>query len=197
MKQLICVSDVEEVLSQGKKELPIDQDAIITPAAKDLAAKEGLSWVEQSATGSSWAETELFSPDKIYQVLSTLAANGLLDTTKLALLFNQAVHTDATGIRLVKTGALKAKPVSEGKMERQLPINGSSQFKEITFSAGKYAESVNQPVQVIVLSGKISAFIQGRRMEAEAGDVFDIIQPVNFEWVVDTSAKIMIVEINS
>lgn len=197
MKQLICVSDVEEVLSQGKKELPIDQDAIITPAAKDLAVKEGLSWVEQSATGSSWAETELFSPDKIYQVLSTLAANGLLDTTKLALLFNQAVHTDATGIRLVKTGALKAKPVSEGKMERQLPINGSSQFKEITFSAGKYAESVNQPVQVIVLSGKISAFIQGRRMEAEAGDVFDIIQPVNFEWVVDTSAKIMIVEINS
>ena len=82
-------------------------------------------------------------------------------------------------------------------MERQLPINASSQFKEITFSAGKYAESVNQPVQVIVLSGKISAFIQGRRMEAEAGDVFDIIQPVNFEWVVDTSAKIMIVEINS
>lgn len=197
MKQLICVSDVEEALSQGKKELSIDQDAIITPAAKDLAAKEGLSWVEQSATGSSWAEIELFSPDKIYQVLSTLAANGLLDTTKLALLFNQAVHTDATGIRLVKTGALKAKPVSEGKMERQLPINASSQFKEITFSAGKYAESVNQPVQVIVLSGKISAFIQGRRMEAEAGDVFDIIQPVNFEWVVDTSAKIMIVEINS
>lgn len=197
MKQLICVSDVEEALSQGKKELPIDQDAIITPAAKDLAAKEGLSWVEQSATGSSWAETELFSPDKIYQVLSTLAANGLLDTTKLALLFNQAVHTDATDIRLVKTGALKAKPVSEGKMERQLPINASSQFKEITFSAGKYAEKVNQPVQVIVLSGKISAFIQGRRMEAEAGDVFDIIQPVNFEWVVDTSAKIMIVEINS
>ena len=41
MKQLVCAKDVETLKEEGKTELYIDEDAIVTPSARDAADSLG------------------------------------------------------------------------------------------------------------------------------------------------------------
>lgn len=53
MKKLICTEAVEALAKKGKKEIYLDCDTIVTPAARDAAAAHGMEFCDkpQCCTG--------------------------------------------------------------------------------------------------------------------------------------------------
>ena len=45
MKKLICTKEVEEAEKQGQKVIYIDENTLVTPAAKDAAINAGIEFV--------------------------------------------------------------------------------------------------------------------------------------------------------
>lgn len=51
MKQLVCAKDVETLKEEGKTELYIDEDAIVTPSARDAADSLGVTFSYKKGCG--------------------------------------------------------------------------------------------------------------------------------------------------
>lgn len=61
MKKLITEKVIEELIKNNEKQIVIDDDTLITPAAKDMASNAGIQFVcadEQICRASECCETE-------------------------------------------------------------------------------------------------------------------------------------------
>ena len=62
MKQLVCAKDVETLKGEGKTELCIDQDAIVTPSARDAADSLGVTFRYWSSSCQAPHQSLTISP---------------------------------------------------------------------------------------------------------------------------------------
>jgi len=51
MKTFYCVEDIERLAAQGRRELQIDEDTVLTDLARDTARQLGISLVQRARSG--------------------------------------------------------------------------------------------------------------------------------------------------
>lgn len=137
MKKLICTKEVETAEKQGQKVIYIDDNTLITPAAKDAAINAGIEFVcgqapapcaaapapcaapvqTAEASCAAPAQTGGIDSDLIYKAIMNLAERGLLGN--LSDIIKQDVPYVSEGdgqgfVKLVRSSTAKWEPLDTG-----------------------------------------------------------------------------------
>lgn len=128
MKQLICSKEVEVAFQTGLTSIVVEENALITPAAKDSAKKYGITFsrsqeipVCDSPVITSPAITEAVEnsdqAELIYSLLKSLVGKGLLNSAFEAMLNNEVYEAERapSGLKIVRGNTVKYKSLEIGK----------------------------------------------------------------------------------
>jgi ethanolamine utilization protein EutQ len=105
MKKLISIKEIENLISHGEKIFYIDNNAIITPAAKDMAKINGIKFSADAPACEvkdiKCSETKKNNLDKIdremiYRVFKTMDEKGLLEEFSDSLSKISAMHVHSS-----------------------------------------------------------------------------------------------------
>lgn len=80
MKRLVSVQDVNEAISRGEKHIFVDENTLVTDAARDRARDCGVDIGAPSSYECSSEEQNPVDGEIVYKVLSALNARGKLHT---------------------------------------------------------------------------------------------------------------------
>ncbi|MBN7774577.1 cupin domain-containing protein [Clostridium aminobutyricum] len=127
MKQLICSKEVEVAFQMGQTSIVVEENALITPAAKDSAKKYGITFSRSQATPvcespviTSPAITKAVEhsdqAELIYSLLKSLVGKGLLNSAFEAMLNNEVYEAERapSGLKIVRGNTVKYKPLEIG-----------------------------------------------------------------------------------
>ena len=85
MKKLICEKSITDIIAQGGKTVCVDENTLITPAARDRIRTEGLEIVEGGCTCASTAPAPAaaaggaaLDSEMIYNALKKMSDSGML-----------------------------------------------------------------------------------------------------------------------
>ena len=123
MKKLICTKEVEEAEKQGQKVIYIDENTLVTPAAKDAAINAGIEFVcgqapeACAAAPAAPVQESAIDSELIYKAIMSLAERGLLGN--LANVIQQDVPYVSEGdgqgfVKLVRSSTAKWEPLDTG-----------------------------------------------------------------------------------
>lgn len=139
MKKLICTKEVEEAEKQGQKVIYIDENTLVTPAAKDAAINAGIEFVcgqapeacvaapaapaepapaaQPAVTHAAPVQESAIDSELIYKAIMSLAERGLLGN--LANVIQQDVPYVSEGdgqgfVKLVRSSTAKWEPLDTG-----------------------------------------------------------------------------------
>ncbi len=189
MKRLICVKDVENEYSQGKKIIYVEQDAIITPAARDSAKNLGLEFKTQIG-----AEKQMFEgmdSEKLLKVLQVVMERGLLDDfTK-----PYKSETHKSGFKVVRGNGVKMEVLETGTPGTQAcyqevisagPLAaGFLNIKDSKFDWEIGCEEMNY-----IFDGEVTIHVEGESFTAYKGDALYFPVGTKVIWDVKGDAKI-------
>lgn len=185
MKKLICAKDVEALQKEGKKIFYIDDNTLITPAAKDAAKASGIEFSTACPTCEETApeapkscEGEINS-DMIYNVLKTMMEKGLLKG-----MFDSApdapyiAEKDCSGLKVVRGNSVKYEVLDTGnpsdKVFYQELINAddgcSMNAGFITIEGCTFDWDVACEELYHVVEGTLTVTVDGRVYTAQPGD---------------------------
>lgn len=184
MKKLICAKDVEASVKEGKKIFYIDENTIITPAAKDAAKAAGIEFSAEcpaceTACQDSKACDGGIDSEMIYTVLKTMVEKGLLKG-----MFDSAPNgpyiseKDACGLKIVRGNSVKYEALDTGnpsdKVFYQEIINAddgcSMNAGFITIEGCSFDwECACQELYYIV-EGTLTVTVDGKVYTAQPGD---------------------------
>lgn len=148
MKTLLTEKSIREIIAQGGKSVCIDENTIVTPAARDAIKAQGLEVVdhaaepeavatlsacipapEAAAPAAPAAGGEALSTEMIYNALKKMTEQGLLNGCfdNLTSASEAAPYTaeNANGFKLVRGGGIKMEvlelenPADNGKVQYQ------------------------------------------------------------------------------
>lgn len=191
MKKLITALDVKEQLAGGERELYIDDNTIVTPAARDAANEQGLKIIKGAAfkaenccapaSGSACAtggNLQAIDPDLLAKLVRTVldAMGGLLPQSLVK-------ETDPTGLLLMKGGSIRMEPFSDGNGNhpgigiKKLVDTKESKNMAAGFLAFEHAgltRTLACDEFDYIIEGNLALAVNGKTYTGEAGDVFFI-----------------------
>lgn len=208
MKTLITEKCIRDLIEKGEKTLCIDDNTLITPAAKDLIRANDIEIAENCGQAACCASAPAAAPapaacgdglssDMIYQVLKKLADQGLLDGFVNSL--NQAAtglpYTAEceNGLKVIRGQGVQMEvldvgdPALDGKVHYQEIIGADD---NASVASGFFTVDhcgFDYPVEIqethYVLEGEMTITVNGKSHTAHAGDVFFIQkgQSVHFD----------------
>lgn len=182
MKELICAKDIESLINQGKKELCISQDAIITPSARDAASVHGVSFVSEISV-SDGTDTGGIDSELIYKALLSIAGEGKLADLLGGIGGMKAPYLsekDVSGVKFIRGSSVTwealdtGNPSDAGKVYyRELmnqddgsPMNAGF----ITIEQTDFAWDVVIHEIYYIIEGTLQVTINGKSYLAQAGD---------------------------
>lgn len=185
MKVLVTVENVKDFAKSGQKTMDIPKDAIITPAARDVAGELGISFSAQQA-GVDAPVPKPVVPGKAFDeglvqqivqaVLAELTPNVSRDFTKEA---------DPGGLRLVRGSTVKLEAFDTGNPRdrvgiRDLLTNSESPHMAtgfMTLEQCSFPWTLNYEEIDYIIEGTLEIIVNGVTYRGGPGDVFYI--PVN------------------
>lgn len=197
MKKLICGQDVEAAAQKGEKTMMVDSNTLITPAARDVAAKYGVSFSECTTPVNACSAPTINSgssidADTIYTVLQVLANKGMLNHDTIAQLGIKSKflsETDASGVKLVHGNTVEMDAFDTGTPGAMVCSQELISSKESKMSAGfldikesRFAWKLTYEEIDYVISGTLSLTINGKEYVAHAGDVLFVPSGANVVW---------------
>lgn len=207
LKKLITMSDVESALSNKQTTIAIDDNTLITPAAKDLAKAKGITFTEQislsatpvgSQTIEAVAGTAPSTGNQVLDLLQSILINKVGGTVASDGLVRDK---DASGLQIVRTQDVDFEVFDTG-------VPGANvQYKELigysdspNISAGllkivgsKFPWKLLYDEIDIVLEGELNVTINGVKRTAKAGDVLYVPKNSDVIWGADEYAKVFYV----
>lgn len=191
MKPLICLSDIEAAHQAGKNQCAVAKDAIITPAAKDLAVEYGIALVTEAAPVTTG--TEAVSKDTLFALLKQLIASGglLEDTTPYKACTHpnglKLVHGDTVKMDVFDTGNPSANAHFQELVSKD-DSHMSAGFLEIKDSAFDWHLTYEEIDYVI--EGTLQITIDGKTYTGHAGDVLFVPKDSQVTWASPDCARI-------
>ena len=177
MKTLITASEVRAFAKTGEKIMPVEEGAIITPAAWDEAKELAISIVTGASakTTSADSATGVVDPGFLAKVVGEVIA--CLQGTKLV---QPAADTDPCGLKLIRqeqvtySGAVTGGP--EDKVQTA-ELVGSRDSRQIGVRSVKLDDAVF-PYETLfdttihIVEGSLECTVHGRQYRGGAGDSF-------------------------
>lgn len=182
MKKLICENDIRALAGNGEKACRIDADTIITPSARDEAARSGIEFVSEetktecvSDLANSFSE---ISPETLNCLVGLLVERGYISKDLLQETKPKKPYTyekDPAGLKVVRGRSVR--------MEEFFPGNPKVKYQEVidkedsAISSGilvidhdEYEWTQNYDENDYVLEGTMTVTINGRSYTAQQGD---------------------------
>ncbi|MFD1486317.1 cupin domain-containing protein [Lacticaseibacillus baoqingensis] len=184
MKQLICVKTIEEAHTNGDTQCVLDKDALVTPAAKDLAVEYGMTFVQREEAPKTMSADEITKED-LFAMLKELIANGGVEAP--AQPFKACVHPN--GLKLVHGDTVKMDVFDTGDPKVNAHFQELVSKDESHMSAGfleieKSAFDWHLTYEEIdyVISGTLEVTIDGKKYSGKAGDVLFVPKDSHVIW---------------
>ncbi len=188
MKKLITMLDIKEKLSTGSKEIYIDDDTIITPAAQDAAKEQGIKLIKGAAikVEDCCASATCAAPANLQDIDSSLVAKIVREVmSTMGGMFPQSLvkEVDPSGFMLIKGNSVQMGPFNDGKVDREgIGIKEVTEIKEsknmtagfMTFENSNLTWTLTYDEFDYVVEGTLEFIVNGKTYTGEPGDVFYI-----------------------
>ena len=188
MKKLICVKEVEAYHKQGASVIAIDDQTIITPAARDLAEDYHLIVEQKSVTEFSLGNYENLSKDCLVAILRKILSEADAEP------YEYVSHK--SGVKIIRGETVIPLPVeNENQNVRYQEIACS---KDSTLASGileienqHYCEdSLSESVNYI-LDGNFDVKIGNDCFTVHTGDTLVVPASVKTDWLVRNKVTIL------
>ena len=199
MKTLLTEKSIRDIIAQGGKSVVIDDNTIVTPAAKDVIKYEGLEVVDGCAPAPAPVATcsasvpapepaaapagETLSTEMIYAALKKMTEQGLLN----GFFDNMAPAADApytaehaNGFKLVRGGGIKMEvlelenPADNGKVQYQeligADVDSAMNAGFMTVDQCTFNWDVEPQEIYYVVEGNMTVTVEGVPHTAYPGD---------------------------
>lgn len=179
MRKLICLRDVEGLHSQGKTEVYIEENTIITPAAKDYAKANHMNFVERKDECKAMDKFDMsgLSKEDLYKILKVLVDRGLLDVDQPKY---QAEKLEG-GFKLVRGCSAKLEPLfpeTNGDKAKYVELvhteDSPMQSGFFTISRTSFKTKTEVYETYYIIEGVLDIKVNGRKFVAKKGDVLTI-----------------------
>lgn len=214
MKKLVCEKAIHELVKQGKKTLYIEPGTLVTAAAKDKAAEEGIEICEgkpakecteaatQQCCDANAESNDAISSDVIYSMVKSLLGQDVYD----AVSGNSCdqpycAEVDPSGVKLIRGATVDLEPLDTGNPAAKVCYREAigksdssdmgSGFFEITGN-GFECEMAYQEIDYVV-EGSLTVSINGKTLTAHAGDIFFVPSGVTVVWGTPNKARVFYV----
>jgi ethanolamine utilization protein EutQ len=194
MKTLLKAADVRNLVGTDSKMLCVDKDAIITQAAKDLAAQMGVTIkrteVDHGAAPCQSVHTAVPAPrstgsepaldgDSIAKIVEQVVAQALTGKPHQQ---SPVVERDPGGLQLVRGGSVVYESFDTGRPGDKVGIKDLFSIKEspnmgsgfMTMDQSSFDWTLKYDEIDYVIEGVLEFKINGRTYHGQAGDVFYI-----------------------
>jgi ethanolamine utilization protein EutQ len=184
MKKLIKAADVRDLVGSDSKTLYVGKGAIITPEAKDMAARMGITILREdrpsvqhpqhaAADSCCAAGIDQQSITKIVQQVMAAAATAPAELP---------VERDAGGLRLVHGDTVAFEAFDTGNSADKVQIKEILDIKEsphmatgfMTIDQSKFDWELKYEEIDYIIEGVLEFTINGKKYSGKAGDVFYI-----------------------
>ena len=198
MKTLLTEKSIRYIIAQGGRSVCIDENTIVTPAARDVIKFEGLEVVDHAAVPTpavtcsasvpapapASAGGEALSTEMIYNALKKMTEQGLLNGCFDTLMSSAdaAPYTaeTANGFKLVRGGGIKMEvlelenPADNGKVQYQeligADVNSSMNAGFMTVDRCTFNWDVEPQEIYYVVEGNMTVTVDGVPHTAYPGD---------------------------
>lgn len=194
MKKLICEKSITDIIAQGGKTVCVDDNTLITPAARDRIRAEGLEIVGEGCTCASTASApaaaaggDALDSEMIYNALKKMSDGGMLGDFFEKNAAEPACAADAPykaecdkGFKLVRGGGIKMDvfetgvPADNGKVQYQELIGSydgsSTNAGFMTVDKCTFDWDVEPEETYFVVEGEMTVTIDGVPHTAYPGD---------------------------
>lgn len=216
LKKLITASDVESALSKKQFTIAVDDNTLITPAARDVAKENGITFTEDISLSAAPTCTSGAEPAAAAQVAGS-APVGAVPTGNQLIDLLQSILVNKIGGTVASDGLVRDKDASGLQIVRGQDVDfevfdtgvpGTNvQYKELI----GYSDSPNISAGLLkivgsqfpwtllydeidmVLEGELSITINGVKRTAKAGDVLYVPKNSEVIWGADEYAKVFYV----
>lgn len=187
---MITVMELKSLIADGQKELYLEPDTIITPAARDEAVQRGIvlqTHAPSEPVANSQKVQEKSSIDSkliekiVREVLATLPELQSKELDKII---------DPGGAILIRQNSTNNKKVQEilGKAESPKLGCGFITLEGDSFDKSSGCDEVNY-----ILEGSVTLSVDGRSYQGKAGDVFYIPKGIHLALSAQSKAIIFFV----
>lgn len=191
MKTLICAKDIEACEKKGQKVVNIDNNTIITPAAKDAAKVCGVEFArEKKPEGIHSSNDGGIDSNMIYTVLKALAEKGLLkgileNATEPPYLSEH----DRGGLKLVRGNSVRFDVFDTGNPNSKVHYQELISKEDSKMSAGfltieqsSFEWELTYEEIDYVIEGTLTVTINGNTYTAYPGDVLFVPSGSKVVW---------------
>lgn len=195
MKKLICMNDMKSFKDKNQTTIYVDDETIITPAAKDYAKLNNISFVEKPGGGEGMGNFDIsgLSKEDLYKVLKVLVDKGLLDISENK---KYEAKTLAGGFKLVEGNTIKLEPLFEktGDKVKYLEVIHSEdspmQSGYFTIDRESFSTTTELYETYCIQEGVLDIKINGTAFRATKGDILSIPKNTFIECSSDGFVKI-------
>ena len=186
MKKLISMKEVEYQHAAGSTTIYIDNNTIVTPAARDTASSLGIKF---SKSKQDEAVFPGMDNEKFYKVLKVLMEKGALED--LLQPYKKTKHD--SGFSMIYGQSIQMEDFDTGKQNtnvcyQKLIDTGVMKAGIFSVKHSCFDWTIEQEEISYVVDGKVTIHIEGATFDAKAGDVlhFPLGTKVTFEVTAET-----------
>lgn len=190
MKELICASQIEEILEKGEKKVYITSKTILTPSAKDIIANNNMEIVlkEKEKFADTKREFKDIDMEKVVDFFKLLAKEDTYRDLIMSLLakknFDQ--EKDLSGFTLIKGKNMTFNHIKD----ENINISYQEVLKEkekratiLEIENSNFSKKIDSEEVIYITDGKVSFEIDKRTYEGKEGDIIYIpstVKTINF-----------------
>lgn len=196
MKKLIATGDIQKAASEGLKEIVVNKNTLVTPAAHDLARELGIRFVAEKENNNSTASNTRINTELINRIVQeVLAQLGLFNINH-----KPQIERDISGVRLTYGQTTIFQPIivspTGGKVAGAhilSPAESPGLFARfISLENISYDYTAEAPEFCYVISGNVQLKIDDRVYKAQGGDAIYLPPGIRITLSCNEEAKIFV-----
>lgn len=185
VKKLICLSDVKAAGEKGESRIYIDDQTIITPAAKDYAKAANILFVEGKVMDNTSIIPDLsgLTKEDLYNILKVLVEHGLLEVPRK----KYDSECLPCGFKVVRGNSLCLDPLDSktGDKVKYLEVihdtESAMQSGRFTIDHSSFKTTAEQYETYCVMEGTMDILIDGKVFHAQKGDMVNVPKGASIE----------------
>lgn len=191
LKELICAKDIEKILEEDKKEIEIEDGAIITAAAQDLIKNNEVQVVTKKNEKDMDMDLE-----KFINFFKMVSKDEKLQKKIKEILLNEKkfkMEEDASGLFLIRGESVKFDKIFESLniYGQELIKNSEENIGMIKIIGDSFIKKVKSKGKIYVISGEIEMTMKGKNFLGKTGDIIHFPKNIDLRIGSKEEAKLL------
>lgn len=177
MKKLICSEDVEKYVLEGVKEIYLEKNTILTPAAQDTIKINNIKVLEKTEIDNNQCNM-----DKMLELFKNLLDNNLLEEMIRKLLNMKNLKfekiQDPSGLIMIKGNSIKMEKLNTKNEKNNISFQNILDDEEFGKVSGvlkmeksNFSWNIGYNEVFYIVSGSVNISIKGNEYVGNKGDI--------------------------